>query len=52
MKDYPSDGFYGLREDQKNYVRHLMFSWRRDYEWTYDRYALRRAIKKVRNNLP
>ena len=49
---FGGDTFNSLREDQKLHVSDMMLSWHAvDGGW-YDWRALRRAIRKVRNNYP
>lgn len=44
--------FDALRDDQKRHVQHLMQSWHAIGGFHLDRAAMKRAIKKAKNNLP
>lgn len=49
---FPGPRFSALRDDQKDYVRHLMSSWRAISGAWYSRHRLNRAIRKALNNRP
>lgn len=50
---FPGGAWAGLRDDQKEYVQHLMSSWRAyNCFGGFHRRMLNRAIKKARINRP